>query len=44
MKVYGIDISVKNVPELDSGFIPLSKFAQAAEKSTGDKFPLAIAV
>ncbi len=44
MKVYGIDISVKNVPELDSGFIPLSKFAQAFEKSAGGKCPLAIAV
>ena len=42
MKHLGIDVSIKNVPELDQGFIPLLKFNQAF-LATATK-PLDIAV
>ena len=42
MKHLGVDVSVKNIPELDPGFIPLLKFNHAF-LATADK-PLGIAV
>ena len=42
MKHFGIEVDVKNVPELDPGFIPLEKFNRAF--LAGAKKPLSIAV
>ena len=44
MNVYGIDVNIKNTPELDPGFIPLGKFSVEFEKSAAGKVPLAISV
>ena len=42
MKYLGIDYSMKNVPELDPGFIPFGVWSDAYRK--GAKMPVAIAV
>ena len=42
MRFLGLDIPVKNVPELDAGFIPLQKFNEAF--LAGAKQPIGIAV
>ena len=42
MEFLGIDINVKNIPELDPGFIPLYKFNTAFLE--GAKKPLGVAV
>lgn len=42
MKHLGIEVPVKNVPELDPGFLPLGKFCTAFLKDA--KKPLDIAV
>ena len=42
MKRFGIEVAVKNVPELDEGFIPLSQFNRAF--LAGAKRPLDVAV
>lgn len=42
MKVYGIDIEIKNVPVLDKDFVPIGKFNQAFLKAA--KKPVSIAV
>ena len=42
MKYLGIDLDVKNIPELDPGFIPIFKFNQAYLK--GAKKPVGIAL
>jgi predicted NBD/HSP70 family sugar kinase len=42
MKLYGIEVEIKNIPVLDETFIPLSKFNQAFLKTA--KKPVCIAV
>ena len=42
MKIYGIDVYVKNVPVLDKHFIPIGKFNEAFLKTA--KQPVGIAV
>ena len=42
MKHLGIEVPVKNVPELDKGFIPLGKFNQAFLKDANKPLDLAV--
>ena len=42
MKFLNVDIPVKNIPELDEGFVPLSLFFREHQK--GAEKPLCIAV
>lgn len=42
MKIYGIDVNIKNIPVLDQTFIPLSAFNEAFLKTA--KKPISIAV
>ncbi len=42
MKFLNVEVPVKNLPELDGGFVPLAKFFSAYQKGT--EKPLAIAV
>lgn len=44
MDVYGIEVSIKNLPALDKGFIPMAAFTRAFEKSAANGRELVIAV
>ena len=44
MNVYGIEVSIKNTPVLDKGFIPMAAFTRAFEKSAAGGRELVIAV
>ena len=43
MNVYGIDVTVKNSPVLDKGFIPMAAYTRAFERSAKDGRDLVIA-
>ena len=42
--VYGIEVNIKNIPKLDPGFIPMSAFTRAFEKSAAGGKEIVIAV
>ncbi|MHB1484992.1 MAG: ROK family protein [Saccharofermentanales bacterium] len=42
MNIFGLEIDIKNVPVLDEGFIPLSKFLEAYLKKATKPFAIAI--
>lgn len=44
MNVYGIEVNIKNIPKLDPGFIPMSAFTRAFEKSAAGGKEIVIAV
>ncbi len=44
MDIYGIEVSIKNLPALDKGFIPMAAFTRAFEKSAANGRELVIAV
>lgn len=44
MKVHGLEISVKNLPVLDAGFIPMAAFCRDFEKSAENGKEIAVAV
>ena len=44
MNIYGIDITLKNSPALDPGFIPLGLFQKAFLESAGKACPIGIAI
>lgn len=44
MNVYGIEVTIKNIPKLDPGCIPMSAFTRAFEKSAAGGKEIVIAV
>ena len=44
MKVHGLEVSVKNLPVLDKGFIPMAAFCRDYEASAANGKEIAIAV
>lgn len=44
MKLYGLDIPVKNLPVLDTGYVPMAAFCRAFDKSAADGKDIAVAV
>ena len=42
MNHLGIDVSIKNVPPLDPGFLPLNRFNEAFLKTAGEPFDIAV--
>ena len=42
MERYGVSVDIKNIPELDPGFIPLLKYNQAFLKDAKKPFSIAI--
>lgn len=44
MKLYGLDIPVKNAPVLDTGYVPMAAFCRAFDKSAADGKEIAVAV
>ena len=44
MKLYGLDIPVKNAPVLDTGYVPMAAFCRAFDKSAAGGKDIAVAV
>ncbi len=44
MKLYGLDIPVKNAPVLDTGYVPMAAFCRAFDKSAANGKEIAVAV
>ncbi len=44
MKLYGLDIPVKNLPVLDTGYVPMAAFCRAFDKSAAGGKDIAVAV
>ncbi len=44
MKIHGLEISVKNLPVLDKGFIPMAAYCRDFEKSAANGKEIAVAV
>ncbi len=44
MKLYGLDIPVKNTPVLDTGYVPMAAFCRAFDKSAANGKAIAVAV
>ncbi|MGN0171616.1 MAG: ROK family protein [Acutalibacteraceae bacterium] len=44
MKVFGLEVNIKNVPSLDKGYIPMAAFCKAFEASAANGKELVIAV
>ena len=44
MQVYGLEVSLKNVPVLDTGYIPMAAFCRAFEQSAQNGPEIAVAV